>query len=364
MALDQKLSDWQAAGLIDTATAQAIAAHEAAEARPLARWAAVAIGLLALALGGSLLVAANWDVIPAALKLAVHGAATIAAAAVAWFAERRPRLREAALFLLGGLVVAGVSLQDQIYQIPQPVWSLLGLSALLVAPAILLAGATRLTAIGWGLQLAVAAVAYVGDMPRDMSAATILAGNLPAALPPALILLSLLMPPERRQFALGLRDTGLALLLAGASLAHFGWAVAVPARDAAAMATRLPLALGVSLVSILLAKRSPVLRAALGAAAIAVPLAIAIPHGDALGPRLFGAFAFLGLWAVVARAASAEGWRALFGIAVAAIALRLFVIYFELFGSLASTGIGLVAGGALLVGLALAWDRVVRKTRA
>lgn len=49
------------------------------------------------------------------------------------------------------------------------------------------------------------------------------------------------------------------------------------------------------------------------------------------------------MWGVAARAAGEDGWRLLFGTAVAAIAIRLFIIYFELFGSLASTGLGLVA---------------------
>lgn len=363
MALDRKLADWRAAGLIDAATAAAIAGHEAAQTRPAARWAAIAIGLLALALGLTLMIAANWDVIPKAAKLGFHGAALAGAAAVAW-AARRPMLREAALFLLGALTLAGLSLQDQIYQIPRPLWSLLALAALLVAPAVLIAGTTRLTAIGWALLAGAAAITYASDMPRGMDAGSIAAANLVAALPPALVLLSCLAR-ARPAFAAGLRDTGLALLLGAASLAHFAWAVAATPADAAGMASRLPLATGVALAALLLVGREAVVpRAALGASAVAVLLSLSIPHPDALAPRLLGAVLFLAMWAIVARAAGQAGWRTLFGIAVAAIAARLFVIYFELFGSLASTGIGLVAGGALVVGLGFAWDRIVRRTPA
>ena len=364
MALDRKLADWQAAGLIDAATADAISAHEAIESRPAARWAAIAIGLLALALGLSLVIAANWDIIPKAAKLSVHAVFLICTAVTIWL-DRRPMVREAGLFLLGALILAGLSLQDQIYQVPQPLWSLFGLSALLVAPAVLIAGTTRLTAIAWSLLLVAAALAYVTAVPRSLGFQALLAGNLAAALPPALILLSLLAR-ARPAFAAGVRDTGLGVLLIGASLAHFAWAVAVRTDDAVSLLMRLPLGLAATAAAVGLAARAEpgerrVLRTALLAAAGATLLAVGMPHPDALAAHLIGALAFLFLWALVAQAAGAGGWHALFGAAVAMIALRLFLIYFELFGSLASTGLGLVAGGVLVIGLGVAWDRIVRR---
>ena len=66
------------------------------------------------------------------------------------------------------------------------------------------------------------------------------------------------------------------------------------------------------------------------------------------------------MWGLVAHAASESGWRALFGVAIAAIAIRIFIVYFELFGTLATTGAGLIAGGLLLIALALGWRRVFR----
>ena len=85
---------------------------------------------------------------------------------------------------------------------------------------------------------------------------------------------------------------------------------------------------------------------------------------DALAPRLFGAFAFLGLWGAIAKAAHDGGWRVLFGIAIGMIAVRLFIVYVELFGGLALTGIGLIVGGILLIGLTLAWAKLMKRTPA
>src|SRR3546814_6243175 len=47
----RKLDAWRDAGLIDEATAQRIRAFEAEHARPLALWAALGIGALAIGLG-------------------------------------------------------------------------------------------------------------------------------------------------------------------------------------------------------------------------------------------------------------------------------------------------------------------------
>lgn len=367
MGLDRKLDEWQAAGLIDAGTAEAIRHHETESSRPIALWATIGIGLFALALGLVLLVAAGWDMIPSGVKLGVHWAMTAAAAGVVWQARRQRRLwlGEGALFVLAALTLAGVALQGQVYQVTSPVWQALGWWALLVTPAILLAGCTRLTAYGWAGLLAVLAIAYATETGTSGGPADVLADNLPAALPPMLVLVSLLLAPGA--FTTGVREAGLALLLAGASLAHFAWPIAVSSADAAAMAARLPLALGFAAIGVGLAGRlgaaAGVIRTSLIAAAVATTLAAAIPHPDELAPRLFGAFAFFAMWGAIAKSAHDSGWRALFGIAIGMIAARLFIVYVELFGGLALTGLGLIVGGLLLIGLTLAWAKLMRRGR-
>lgn len=369
MALDRKLDEWQAAGLIDATTAAAILAHGSESSRPIALWATIGIGLFALALGIVLVVAAGWDMIPKGVKLGVHLAMTAAAGAVVWQAtkQRRLWLGEAALFLLAALVLAGVALQGQIYQVTSPVWEALAWWALFVTPAIVIAGATRLTAYGWAGMLAVLAIAFAADSGLSSHALAIAADNLPAALPPALILLSLLLGTGA--FATGVREAGLALLLGGASLAHFAWPIEVSPSEAASMAVRLPLAVIVAAIAVAFAGRlgrgaGLVVRISLVAAAIATLLAAAIPHGDTLGARLFGAFAFFAMWGAVAKAAHDGGWRVLFGIAIGMIAVRLFIVYVELFGGLAYTGIGLIVGGVLLIALTLIWAKIMRRQKA
>src|SRR5690606_2572428 len=119
---------------------------ERRDGRPVTVWAVASLALLALSLGIILLVGANWDRIPAYLKLAVQFAAMIAAAVAVAEGLRRARRwqTEAALFLLAVAVLAGIALQGQIYQQSAPLWQPLAFWVLLCGPALLLFGNTWL----------------------------------------------------------------------------------------------------------------------------------------------------------------------------------------------------------------------------
>jgi uncharacterized membrane protein len=79
-----------------------------------------------------------------------------------------------------------------------------------------------------------------------------------------------------------------------------------------------------------------------------------MPHGKW---PLVAALAFIVVFGVVALAAHREGRSRLLHLATAAIGLRLLVIYFEVFGSLLDTGIGLVLGGLLTLLVTWFWAR-------
>jgi hypothetical protein len=189
------------------------------------------------------------------------------------------------------------------------------------------------------------------------------------AVPALLIALSIGLA-GRPGFRLALREAGILTILMGASIAHFAWASNIRPEQALDNAVRLIPAALVSFGAILLGWRRPgelprsLLLPLLAGPPLAVALALAIPHPDTMASRLAGIAVFMGLWAAIARAAAAEGWTSLFGVAIAAIALRIFIIYIELFGSLAATGGGLILGGILMVGLSWLWHRIVTARKA
>lgn len=362
MRLATKLDEWQAAGLIDAASAQAILAHEDSRRRPVALFAVAGLGLLALALGLLSLVAANWDALSPALKLTAHAFLTAAAAtATLRFARRSLWAGEGALFLLAALTLSGIALHAQVYQLTGALWQALGWWAMLMSPALLLLGRTRLTGYGYGLMLVALAIAYLTGSPH------VLGQNLAAALPAVLVLVSLLLHREDQAFGASLFELGLAAAMLAASVAQIGWVDRIGGDDAWRVFTSLPLAALLTAAAGTVAFRTRVRAEAelvaliLAGGLVAVLLAVGLPHGSGPAVRFVGVLVFLAYWGGVATAATRAGWHRLFPLAVAAIALRLFLVYFELFYSLAFTGVGLIVAGMLLIALAWGWTRVVRR---
>jgi uncharacterized membrane protein len=371
MALEQRLENWVEAGLIDRPAADRILAYEAKDRRPVMLWAIAGLGLLALLLGILLLISANWDRIADWVKLSTHMALLAGAGAAHWWARSvgRSRLAEGLLFLFAGLVLGGIALQAQVFQLTGPIWQALMLWLVIAGPALYLGGTTRLT----GTLLAFMALLA----PTAMAVQTIddggfwrLAQGAAMAVPALLLLVSMRPASGGQGFRLSLREAGIVSILAGASIAHFGWASNITAAQAADNAVRLvPPALA-ALAAFLGARRPgadfprPLLLPLLLGPVLAFGLTLAIPHPDGPASRLVGVAVFIMLWVAVAQGAARAGLNSLFAVAIAAIAIRIFIIYIELFGSLAATGGGLVAGGLLLVGLSYLWHRIVARRKA
>jgi|TARA_R100000501_G_scaffold14680_2_gene26620 uncharacterized membrane protein len=368
MALADKLAAWQQAGIIDAETAARIAAHEDASARPFALWAVIGLGCLALALGLISVVAANWTDIPDVLKLVVHFTLSAAAALAVWFGVRRDArwFAEGALFLLAALILTGLALHSQIYQLSGDIWKLLMTWLALSAPVLLLAGRTRLTAYALAGMTLWATIGWASAQVGETLSAHLVEG-LAMAVPWLLLAIPALIR-ERRRFIHGLVEVALIVLLIGVSLAHMAWADPVTGAAASDMRVRMALVAVVAMAALWAQRRRGPLPQPLHLPMVAVPfvalfLATALPHGDGPLPRFFGALVFAGMWGWIAWAAARLGWRSLFGIAIGALAIRLFIVYFELFGSLAMTGAGLIFAGVLLIGLALGWRRIFQTFR-
>lgn len=359
MDLERGLKDWQAAGFIDAVAADSIRDFEGRQRTPWGRWAVISLGLLAVALGIALLIAANWWDIPDALKLTVQLALSIMAAIAIGYADRRDWswTREGVLFLFGALVLGGIALQTQIFQLKGASWQALWFWLALMTPAFVLMGRSRLNGYGYALMAGWAALTLGTDVTSPVGR------GIALAMPAALIGLSAC---GQSLFVKGLREAGLFLMLSGASFAHIAWSVRIDAQDVAEMLPALAIGAVVSatFLGLLRWRRDPaaaVLLPVCVAAIAAVIMALGIPHAGEWTSRLFGALVYAAMWGVVGWVAFRAGWTQLFGVAVAALALRLFIIYFEIFASLAMTGAGLIGAGLLLIALVLLWRKLTRK---
>jgi hypothetical protein len=374
------LRRWQSAGLIDSDLARRILDWEATHRRPVVLWAIAGMGALAVSLGVMAIVGANWEDIPAWLKLAVDlGLNALLAAAVLVFWRRDwPWPREIAALLLFGLVLSGIALIGQVYQLQSAPWRALVLWLAISTPFLALTAFSRLSGILWTIAAVVtwfAADEPMHDLmvragalsPRrnfwDGGDLTPLMGYLAGCVMVVVAILRARWAPARSQARLMLQ-LALAGLAAVCSLTSMlDWAsrgagpvplgpivIGVAASVAAAVAAWLGLT-GAE-------RRATLLLIAASAAAWILALLIA-PIGG-LAEDIARALLFIVYWGGIGALAAANGRRGLFGLSFTLIGLRILVLYFEAIGGLTATGFGLIGGGILCIALAAVGWRLTR----
>jgi len=366
---ERRLAAWVQAGLIDNAAAGRIRAWEAQHSRPLALWAVVGIGALAIALGLISVVAANWDAIPAMVRLGLHLTLLVAAAgALAWTGTRallvRSWVAEAVLFVFGALGLTFFGHLGQAYQTSSPLWQPLTAWLVLFGPLVMLRGSSWLTALALAGMLVFAVWGFAAEY--ETRGAPVLAFALPTALPVALAPLGAVLCDKglRPAFWRRIEELGFAYGLGGASLitAFSGVEAFAKGDDAARTLTTFVVwaAAGLAAAGIVWAARTDRSGRA-GAAVLAAAGAAVLLAYPLSGGTVIGAVLFMALWTTVAAMALRGGWRVLFQFAVAVLALRLIVLSFELEDDLLTSGAGLIASGVLILGIAWGAVRVAKR---
>jgi uncharacterized membrane protein len=375
----RKIESWHAAGLIDAETRARLIAHEAEHARPLALWAVFGIGALAIGLGLVSVVAANWEDVPGQVRLAIH-LALIAGMLGALFVRERaiaaasPWASEALVFIACVLGLTFFGHLGQVYQTSAPLWQPLAVWLALFGGLMLVAGR------GWPVALLLvggalytvweynhAASGWAGGFfgSRDRAARPYvwiaIVTMLPVLLAPlAAFLRARSTRPEfwRRVEQLAL---AYAVLAGSASAAMASAGVFDDGEEVIGPASQMARAALVFAAGGLTALARPTISgrmagAIIAGAGLAIALALAVNDAD-----LAAALLFMALWLGIAAAALKAGWRGVFQLAVAAIALRLIVLSFELASDLLLSGFGLIVAGLLILAIAYAAFRVSRE---
>jgi uncharacterized membrane protein len=380
MIAEHFVQRWQKAGLIEDDLARRIVAWEIANRRPVVLWALAGMGVLAMGLGFMAIVGANWEQIPAWLKLAVDlGLNCVCAIAVFVFWRReRPWLREIAALLLFGLVLSGIALIGQIYQLQSAPWRALVLWLALCTPFLALTAQTRLSGAIWAIA-AVTTWFTASDPIHDLLARIAvlpprrsywepdvllpLMGLLAACLMIAIASLRRLWPATRGQADMLTRLAMAGLIAICSLVTAVGWprtgdnGVPGPIAIAAIAALVTGFALWFSTVA---AERRTLL--ALLSASFAVwTIALLVSDLEGKLGDVVRAVLFIAYWGAIGAMAARAGTRGLFGLAFTMIGLRLLVLYFEAIGGLTVTGLGLIGGGVLCLALATVGWRLLRR---
>lgn len=372
---ERKLKAWVAAGLIDAAAADRIRAWEAQHSRPLAIWAVVGVAALSIGLGVISLVAANWAAIDGETRLVLHGALMVGLGAALWAllapgGERTRRWGEAGIFVYAALGLGFLGHVGQVYQTTSPTWMAIGLWLALFAPLFLASGQGWLSAATLGagcialpwMRFGDAALGFWPGQPGPGVIRAAIECSLPVMLAPfgAWFGRNSARAGFWRQlafigFGYGVGTVSLFVISTG-----FGdWSRTDPQGNVDAALVASAAMLGLAGAALWMADRSVLGKAS--AAALGM-LALSILAADRLaGHSLMVGLLFMALWAGLAGAALHAQARWAFQIAVGCVALRLIILAFEEAGGLLASGLGLILGGVLILGVAWGAMRVSRR---
>lgn len=374
-ARHKRMQEWVAAGLLGEDQAAAIDSYE--EGRKAGRFGRGLVGLsiFAILVGILSIIASNWHMIPGGVKIGAHAILNLAAGFAAFYGLRRniPLLREGAALAFFGLTLTLIVLIGQVYQMDGTLAAALIFWMIVTFPFFLLAGHGYITAVPWMAAflstLFFALMEYMD--PLSATARNLIVFGLAALLPLILMAAGLFSALNKHRQALAdvALKTGLFLSggLANVSLIVMG---------------QLPYNLNgpepLHMLSITLAgltgiflhafchkfyKDDLVLRS--GALFAAMSLVIlALPFIGVTGLGVAAALLFIGYWVFIGWLGERTMKMRLVSLAITVIAIRVFFIYVEVFGSLLSTGFGLISGGVVMLALLYAARKINKQIRA
>ncbi|MEH6791939.1 DUF2157 domain-containing protein [Parasphingorhabdus sp.] len=368
---DRKINHWVNAGLIDSDTAERLRAYEADQSRPLGLWSLIGLGTLAIGLGIISLVAANWDAIPGTVRLAVH-ILTIAAISAAIFVLRPHNgflglyLKDVLLFILAILGATFFGHLGQVYQTSSPIWQPMAIWLVLFSPLLLLAGRGWLISLLWVVALLGTAIAHWGWLAEQGDAPPSLYIALVTSIPLVALLSALACRgnSSREPFWTQIGQFALASFVAGVSLKLIADGVS-NGNPFGAQADAGKIAIMQLVIWAAAASAAYRLdRSATGTSITAILAAAACANFlGSIGPftePLAGAILFMAFWAAIGWSAIYSGWRNVFQVVVAIIALRLIALSLELASNLLNSGLGLIVAGVITIGISVVAYRFSR----
>lgn len=362
MKLEKKLSEWKREGVLDDAAVGRIEAYEAQHARG-ARWvvwALAAVGALAVVTGIISLIAANWDEIPDALKLATGLWLLLGTVYGAY--RSSDWIRDLFLLVHQGLVIAMIGLVAQVYHLSGHPWRPFGVAFVFAIPAAL-AGRRAILAdvvLAYGM---LAGNFWLDEhdqlslLWRHYRMPELLVGIAGALIAVRRVASSSPWGPALARWAFGLGYMAIAT-------AAIGWGNDSWSRSLSSWTYgQWPLFAmigGLALAGITSLKKthSIAVLATVLIGSLFVISATVVPDWTELALKATGFVLFSATAVAFTFAAASLGSRFGTNVGSFAIALRIIILFFELFENLTDTGIGLIASGLLLVGIAYAWWRV------
>jgi uncharacterized membrane protein len=367
MNLGRRLAAWERAGVIDAETRSRIERFEQGRLRPVLLYALGGLGALTVGIGLISVVAANWDQIGKVAKLGLDLVLGAGLGAALYVTASRGRGWQTDVLagIYYAFVLASLALVGQIYQLGTPTYQALLVWSLTTLPFMTLVRG-RLLGIVWlaGLVCTDAfCIAEVLDSagharfwyPPDLAvtAASVSALGFFAAAS------SGWLARERPDVSDGWRSVLVGSLFLTAFLTCFAFYDHFSQRECLRGGV---LSTGVFLVGVerLLPRLFPhsSSRARFGMRALLALFFVVIVTGTAIehhSMNAVGGLLQLVMLGLAAWTTLELGHVRAFNAFTLAIATRILVVYFEVFGSMLDTGVGMITGGLLTLLLTWVW---------
>lgn len=363
----KKLKEWVAAGLMTDAQADAIHAYEDDKKGGRFGRGLVGLSIFAILVGVLSIIAANWHEIPGSVKIGVHALLNVVVGFVALYSDKKGKdiWREGAALAFLGLTFTLIILVGQVFQLTGTPADATLFWIIITLPFFLLMGRGYMTAWPWVLAFLTTVFLVSGenleDIPKEYRAFLIV--GLWALLPLAMMGDGTVKLFRRWRPALAdvSLKAGIFFMALHASISLSLWPVGNDLHFLNLIYFRpeqgvLLLAVGLGAIALHaflkqfyrddIAEKSGAYFAAASLVGIIVPLIL--PMG---GGAIFPALAFISYWVFVGWLAQGMHKMRIVSLAITLIAIRIFIIYVEVFGSLLETGYGLISGGIVMLGL-------------
>lgn len=373
MKLMKKIKEWQRENVIDDVIAQKIVEYESSHSSSIALWAFGGMGAFAIIVGLISVIAANWGQVPDWMKLGADLVVCLGLAAALYWnvtkhdGQEKLWIRELLVVLYYGFVLASMALIGQTYQLGGTVESLLLVWTLVTLPLVLLARG-RFIALLWFTATAITYLLNVNELydlirlrtDFDRRFIKSFVASLYVLGPLVFLLISRVpwLVREREQVAEHLSRYSWLLIVVMGLLSQFLWYKSVS--NVGYINNLLAICFVATTAVIYFIPKLYAGETSDTHKAMRVVLAVVFVLGaSAIWYRykleLAGALTNLAFLCVLAWAAIKVKSTYLFNIFTAFICLRIIIIYFEVFGSMLETGLGLIVGGVLTLLISWWW---------
>jgi uncharacterized membrane protein len=371
MNLNTRIQGWVEAKIIDQSQASQIIKYEETQLRP--SWiifGVSALGVLAIMTGLISIIAANWDDISDFTKLAGYFVSLLLLGVLTQKQQdKKGVIRECLLCAFSVYILAGIGLIGQIYHLKSDGYQALFFWLAITLPITVTTEKSLVNHL-WCLGLCIAVTIW--DFTRNSTLlSTSYSPNplyykhyITTALPFLFLGLSYLFDPlPSPQFCRVLRLWSyFVLLLIFSILGNIAYAEHYSTETTDILNgpwfTFTLAAVILALTGTFFRKVHPgkVVTIAISTTIIATALLTLVPLAYHFGHHeILGCFLFLLAWAGASATAASTNNKRLFDFATLILGIRFVVVYFEVFGSLAATGIGLLFSGGAILGCAYMW---------